>query len=65
MELKSVKTLKEASSIDEAEQLIAAGWTLLAIVPTVRPNGWSLPCYVLGKGAGRPELPKGLMGAAV
>ena len=49
MELKSVHYLREAQSADDAEKLIAEGWVLLTIIPTTRPNGQSLPCYVLGK----------------
>lgn len=49
MELQKVRTLKEAQNVEEAEQLIAQGWKLLAIIPTVRSDGSSRPCYVLGK----------------
>lgn len=50
MEMKFVKQLKEADSAEQAEALIAEGWTLIAVVPTTRPNGWNLPCYILGRG---------------
>lgn len=49
MELKSVHYLREAQTAEDAEKLIVEGWTLLTIIPTTRPNGQSLPCYVLGK----------------
>ncbi|CAG8865619.1 hypothetical protein PS627_01538 [Pseudomonas fluorescens] len=49
MELQQVKTLKEAQNVEEAEKLISEGWKLLAIIPTIRANGGSQPCYVLGK----------------
>lgn len=49
MEMQQARTLKEAQSVEEAEALIAEGWKLLAIVPTLRPDGQSRPCYVLGK----------------
>ena len=49
MDLQQAKTLKEAQSVEEAEALIAEGWKLLAIIPTLRADGQSRPCYVLGK----------------
>lgn len=49
MELQQARTLKEAQSVEEAEALIAEGWKLLAIIPTLRSDGQSRPCYVLGK----------------
>lgn len=51
MDLKFVKQIKEAETAAAAEQYIKDGWTLLAIIPTTRLNGTSLPCYILGKGA--------------
>lgn len=56
MQLHEVKELKEAYSADDAQKQIAEGWRLIAVVPTVRPNGQSLPCYVLGKPK-KVELP--------
>lgn len=49
MELSQVAKLREEYSASAAEAAIADGWQLLAIVPTIRPNGESLPSYVLGK----------------
>ncbi|WP_434681464.1 hypothetical protein J3P77_10070 [Pseudomonas sp. R1-18] len=60
MQLHEVKELQEASSPKDAEDLIKAGWTLVAIVPGTRYisgqpiNG---PIYVLAHpGSKRPTL---------
>lgn len=58
MELKNVKYIKECHNAEEAQEHLAEDWKLIAIVPTTRPNGQSLPCYVLGKGYSSAEILK-------
>ena len=42
----------EAQSAAKANELLAQGWTLLAVATSGGPNGHN-PCYVLGR-AGEP-----------
>lgn len=63
MQLHEVKELQEASSVEHAEELIKAGWTLVAIVPGNRhENGQQKtgPIYVLGQAEPEPEPAKNI-----
>jgi hypothetical protein len=49
MQLSQAAKVTEALSVNEANQKIREGWTLLAVVTTSHPSGELHPCYVLGK----------------
>lgn len=50
MQLSEVKQLAEADSAKDAEELIAEGWCLLAVLPNPDQRGTATPVvYVLGK----------------
>lgn len=50
MQLSEVKQLAEAMSAQDAEELIAEGWYLLAVLPNSDQRGTAFPVvYVLGK----------------
>lgn len=50
MQMHDVKQVKEAYSPQEANKLLAQGWTLIAVVATTNPQNLNVkaPCYVLG-----------------
>ncbi|MEE4909008.1 hypothetical protein V2K30_08140 [Pseudomonas alliivorans] len=63
MQLDEVRALQEAPSAQQAEDLIKAGWTLVAIVPGERhENGQKAqgPIYVLAQGTPEPEFAKNI-----
>lgn len=49
MDLQKIRHLKEAETVEQAEQLLGEGWYLVTVVTTTRPNGGLHPMYVLGK----------------
>lgn len=58
MQLFEAGEVCEANSTDTANQLLAEGWKLLAVVTTGGPNG-HVPCYVLGRSANDIDVDAG------
>lgn len=49
MQMNEVGRLYECEFLEQANEMLSLGWTLVAVIATVRPNGQSLPCYILGE----------------
>ena len=60
MQMSEAVELKEVLSVNMANAALLDGWKLLAVVAA---EGGAT--YVLGKKAGRPQIPKGLRPASV
>lgn len=50
MQMHDVQQLKEAYSLQDANKLLAQGWTLIAVVATTNPKNLNVktPCYIFG-----------------
>lgn len=57
MQMNEAGLLHECETVAEANKLIAQGWALVAVLATGRPNGQTLPCYVLGRRAPMKGVP--------
>lgn len=60
MEMSEAVELKEVDSVNKANAALLDGWKLLAVVPAE-----SGTTYVLGKKAGRPQIPRGIKPVSV
>ncbi|WP_122756766.1 nucleoside phosphorylase-I family protein [Pseudomonas viridiflava] len=59
MQISDTAVIYEAESLAEANQKITEGWRLLTVLATTRPNGQTLPFYILGRIAKAPsQLPE-------
>lgn len=58
MQMNEVGRVHECEDLEQANELLALGWSLVAVIATGRGNGQMLPCYILGEPR-KPEVPKG------
>ena len=60
MQMHEAVELKEAGSVNQANAAIQEGWKLLAVTSASDGNNQLAVIYVLGRKAGRPQIPRGV-----
>ncbi|WP_107329184.1 hypothetical protein [Metapseudomonas otitidis] len=63
MNMSDAAELMQVPNVTQANEALADGWLLLAVVPAANSSGQAIVAYVLGKPrpSKAPELPKGLI----
>lgn len=58
MHMTETTQVMEALSVNDVNQKLHEGWSLISVVVTTHPNGQLHPCYILGKSKASPSRQK-------